>query len=492
MSLPAPANEYDAPSTDNQFERFTLHALESFLRSKKWSSLMLPFYMTNCPRFQSFNQVYSVSTKESVAEIDIQMHSVHVEFMNMVEAELFKEINGMGISEERFVALLDESLRTGDETVDRLYQELVVYRNFVDFGLMMQQKYRELYPPPTRKANNPKPEELTTNIRICRVLWDLENVQVSAALGGIKTVMQLQDFLKKQDLMGPGVDTRITAFFNPFNKHISKKVIEELNKASVELVCASSKREDADRKLGIRINQEMQLLNPALTTFVIISSDQDFRQHIQLLANAGYKVVIIHDARHESWRNTLEMHASLSFEWGQVVQVPPGLDEHSHEHVEQQPHGASETNSKEPSHAKQQNTIKDATAQPTTTNRVGRDPAKEALAVGWRVAVCQRWSSAFGFLLVDVSHPAVTENFVLSTPQELQQPHIRISKKTPNESGHVVNESAVRVYVHSSALTQKPLAGQMLRAGEYVLTFVEIDTKGPKATVVKDLFLTTP
>eukprot|EP01032_Pedospumella_encystans_P008227 gene8227-9790_t len=408
--------------------------------------------------------------------------------MSLVETELFKEISTMGISEERFVELLDSSLQNGDETVERLHRELIVYRNFVDFGLMMQQKYTELYP--TSKVS-PNAEKLTSNIRICRVLWDLENVQVSAALGGIKTVMQLQDFLKKQDLMGPGVDTRITAFFNPFNKHISKKVIEELNKASVELVCASSKREDADRKLGIRINQEMQLLNPALTTFVIISSDQDFRQHMQLMSNAGYKVVIVHDAKHESWRNTLEMHASLSFEWSQVVQVPAILD--INEGAVPQPNKSPETNTKNHIHAKPQGKSDDATATAVINNpnRGGRDPAKEALAVGWRVAVCKRWSSAFGFLLVDISHPAVTDNFVLPSTNDLQQPHICISKKIPSETGYSVNESIVRVYVHSSALTQKPAAGQMLHAGEYVLAFVEIDAKGPKATIVKDFLLVT-
>lgn len=422
------------------------------------------------------------------------MHSVHIEFINTVERALFEEISNMGISEEKFIDLLDVSLKQGDETVERLYKELVVYRNFVDFGLMMQRKYEELYPSPSPENTSPSPT-LTSNISICRVLWDLENVQVNPKLGGIKTVMQLQDFLKRNNIMGAGVDTRITAFLNPFNKNISKKVIEELNKASVELVCASSKREDADRKLGIRINQEMQLLNPALTTFVIISSDQDFRQHMQLMSNAGYKVVIIHDARHESWRNTLEMHASMSFEWGQVITVP--LEDSSTESPEQ--------DSRDPSPVP--STTNTATPIPSTSNshdkllatdtahigggRSGRDPAKEALAVGWRVAVCQRWSSAFGFLMVDVSHPAVASDFALSSSQELNQPHIRINKKTPTaEGGHIVNDSIVRVYVHSSALTHKPQAGRILKAGEHVLAFIEVDPKGPKATVVKDILVT--
>lgn len=40
---------------------------------------------------------------------------------------------------------------------------------------------------------------------------------------------------------------------------MSKQTINELDKAAVELVWVSSKREDADRKLGMRISQEMQV-----------------------------------------------------------------------------------------------------------------------------------------------------------------------------------------------------------------------------------------
>lgn len=70
----------------------------------------------------------------------------------------------------------------------------------------------------------------------------------------------------------------------------------------------SSKREDADRKLGIRINQEMLVLQPAVTTFVIISSDQDFRHHMQLLQNQGFTVIVIHNANNDKWSQVLEMH----------------------------------------------------------------------------------------------------------------------------------------------------------------------------------------
>lgn len=45
-------------------------------------------------------------------------------------------------------------------------------------------------------------------------------------------------FLEAKGLFGRGIDCRITAFFNPARKAqaISKKVVDELDKAAVEIV----------------------------------------------------------------------------------------------------------------------------------------------------------------------------------------------------------------------------------------------------------------
>ena len=94
---------------------------------------------------------------------------------------------------------------------------------------------------------------------------------------------------------------------------MSYKTIEELDKGGVELVWVAAKREDADRKLGLKISQEMHVLRDhANTTFVIISSDQDFRHHMQVLINAGYAVIIIHNAlkviRQNRWKCAPQLH----------------------------------------------------------------------------------------------------------------------------------------------------------------------------------------
>lgn len=156
--------------------------------------------------------------------------------------------------------------------------------------------------------------------KFVRVLWDLENVTVSKRFGGLNAVKKLRDFLKRLGLIGHGIDTRVTAFFNPENSPVSSKTIEELDKAGVELVWVATKREDADRKLGYRISQEMHVLRDASnTTFVIISSDRDFRHHMQLLLNGGYSVIIIHNALNSKWSQSLEMYATAAFRWDQDV-----------------------------------------------------------------------------------------------------------------------------------------------------------------------------
>ena len=56
---------------------------------------------------------------------------------------------------------------------------------------------------------------------------------------------------------------------------------------------------------------------------------------------------------------------------------------------------------------------------------------------------------------------------------------------------YTLPDSVVKVFVHNSALTYKPSAQRLLRAGEYVLAQVELDEKGPKAVILKNLIKST-
>lgn len=124
----------------------------------------------------------------------------------------------------------------------------------------------------------------------------------------------------------------------------------------------------------------------------------------------------------------------------------------------------------------------------STAHPEQRDSSREQLSVGWRVATCMRWHSAYGFLLVDTSHPPVHEHFTIaveSAASELVVPAEMLVDKHRNKSS---SSSTVKVYVHRSALKSKPSSQKMLSNGEYVLALIQIDDKGPKAVVVKDLF----
>jgi len=254
----------------------------------------------------------------------------------------------------------------------------------------------------------------------------------------------------------------------------------------------------------MRINQDMLLLQPSLTTFVIISSDQDFRHHIQLLANNGFEVIVIHDATSSSWKTALEMHATRSYVWSSFM--VPSVDKcqndddtddyHADDGDAKQSRESVVTHStvgpidvsrnQQPSSSNSDHEKKVSSTAHTVVYPEQRDSYKEQLSVGWRVATCMRWHSAYGFLLVDTSHPAVHEHFTIaaeSTASGMVVPADLQVDKQRNKSS-----STVKVYVHRSALTSKPSSQKMLNNGEYVLALIKIDDKGPKAVVVKELF----
>jgi cold shock CspA family protein len=602
-----------AESSVNAFENFIPHAVDAKLREKEWENELAKFYVTNSPRFSNFESLFlgDGTSAERGNDIDVQMHVVHMEYISIIEGMISIILKSMGVTDTRFLRSLHHNLSTNNETANNLYEKLFTYVDFVSFGTMMEKKYYECYNPPSSTSRSvsslqqsivPLPSSSAGATKTSRILWDLENLPVPNSLNGMETVVKLHSFLKSQNLMGPGIDTRITAFLNPFNRSISKTVIEELNKASVELVFSSAKREDSDRKLGMRINQEMLLLPPASSSFVLLSSDQDFRQHVQLLSNAGYRVAVVHTARHEKWKQALEMHATEAYAWHEVLGMqmpvtttsteskPQELGQKESDNYCKASNEASKRNvssnknaSKNVEKSPREKRGKLSSASPIATDdnsashlcaplyeakanaedagasagvcRGGGDselevefeldattaaaaaPATataallEGLAVGWRVAVCLRWASAYGFLLVDTAHAAVSEHFLLPSEQSVNDPGVRIERrkqKTHHQqhqhqhhqqqqqqqhqqqqqqhvrvgsdtqaSGEPTGGDAskqtsvpttVRVFVHHSALVDCAQEHRMLKAGEYVLAFVEIGDKGPKATIVKNVF----
>ena len=303
------------------------HYVESHMRRSSSQLEVDAIVRSSCGRFEAFR---STRTRllTSGKGYDVMLFVAHVEYVRLLEEKVKGLLAGIGVTQEQFVQALTN--QDGDVVVQELKHQLTVYQDFDSFAEMMEDKFNVLFLPSTvAQADNAESGTPSTEgaqqpsfsgaKKIVRVLWDVENIQVPKRLGGLRTVAALSSFLRSVNLMGQGVDARITAFFLP--TRMPKGVVQELDKAAVEMVWVSSKREDADRKLGMRIMQEMAVLPPASTTFVVISSDADFRTHIQQLSNQGFAAIVIHDAPESNavWTETLVMHASAAYRWSKLL-----------------------------------------------------------------------------------------------------------------------------------------------------------------------------
>jgi hypothetical protein len=105
--------------------------------------------------------------------------------------------------------------------------------------------------------------------RHTRVLWDIENVSVPSGIDTVEAVRALERWLETRGLWGAGVVGLITAFFNPDS--VGTRMRDALNRANVEQVLASSKREDADRKLNARLERDLALLPIGAATAVVFT-----------------------------------------------------------------------------------------------------------------------------------------------------------------------------------------------------------------------------
>ena len=315
-----------------QEELLSAYYVEANLRHT-YDAVFADFLRLNSPKFDSFrrnrNQILV-----SGRGYDVSIFQCHVEYVRTLERTVKSLLDKIGATQERFVSAIS---KCEDAPIKSLMWTLTRYQDFDSFAEMMEDHcnstyirgapagdHREIAAPSSSSSSpssSPHTQAQNTVRKSVRVLWDLENVPCSKKMGGMRTVTALQGFLRSLSLVGPGIDARTTAFFGMGK--INKSVIAELDKAAVELVWVSAKREDADRKLGTRIMQEMAVLPPAQTTIVIISSDQDFRSYVQQLTNSGFSAIVIHDVPEHgntaTWRNALCMHASQSFKWSKII-----------------------------------------------------------------------------------------------------------------------------------------------------------------------------
>ena len=470
-----------------------------------------------------------------------------------------------------------------DDVASRLLSDVLYkYSNFLAFGEMMEDKYGEFYENKkfeTEKASmnlelipsntaiktiesenkivlNVSQPEVEANLhivnngvdskRFVRVLWDIENVQVPKKHKVLALIANLQKFLADQSpsLFGPGIDLRITAFFNPSSSRVPSHVVDELDRAAVELVWVSTKREDADRKIGggvictmyldvlyttngfllllnpgVRIQQEMQVLKPEKASFMLISSDNDFRHHIQLLRNTGYEAIVVHNVQDSpkgavdgssSWQQALELHATKAFRWRDIVNykgpetpplplltdgnaaaaapvplpaLPAALDMNPFNDKRDEDNSDSEDKvvysgrngqkrNRRKRFVEQVRSLHNNISNSIDDGEVNDDQlvskASKEGGLGWRVCICSRWVGPYGVVLFNESSEAVPEDYSCSQ-KDVEDVGRLLAGRLKGEAGNGSN--SVRVYVHYKSLVT--LDRCFLTRGDVVLCKVE-------------------
>lgn len=409
-------------------EKFSPYILDSYLSGRDWEKSFKDFYRINCPRFQGFRAARASNTSGGSSNgrgFDIHMQVVHNEFLCSLESLVKIQLKTIDVSLERFVKAVSFGLESADSVPKGLIGQLERFCDFFVFGEMMEDMFSNIFqleatevvPDNQTAAESRQKKSATVEPSgaplpiYTRVLWDIENVGVPKRLGGLKTVQRLLSFLRRHRLAGDGVDCRITAFFNPAGRAVGKAAVQELDKAAVEMVWVSGKREDADRKLGNRVMQEAQVLSPESAAFVVITSDLDFRHHFQLMSAKGFQVVVVHKAKDAEglWAEALALHAAKAFHWDEVLQddsvaasvavtvtsadarpsLPPSAA--SEDDRKPTPEAAEQEADEEDTFAR----VESAGARPSSCNQTGLSE--------WLPAVCTSWNSGRGFGLFSLT-----------------------------------------------------------------------------------------
>ena len=494
------------------------------------------YILSNCPRFDNFRKNFA---DESGKGIDIQCTIVHQEYISLIEEQteqkIFRYLFELKITEKKFVEATANivNAKNVDTNTDSSSQDAMTnlinhfankYQDFEMFGNFMEDEFIKHFI--KNDTSYSTVNEIGESKQV-RVLWDIENVCVPKRIGGMETVTRLIRHLTKENLAGPGIDCRITAFFNPQKNTLSENCMAQLDAAGVELLWISPKREEADRRLVNRIQQEIQVLkkpnleshasNAAAAAFVLITSDKDFRSQIQLLSSAGYHVYIIHQAQNPNWAQALELHALKGYNFAEIVGEPLELENPSS--TQNQIIELNVGNNKIKGLAAKMNSeIVNApfsTDQPAilTLPLLGGEKITvsssriytDAIAVPLK-AICLRWKGAFGFLAVAV--PAVQGEVVVSydnLPQSnsgnkvdyIELMGLKILKEgradvdtdtntDTNTNTNTHNSSRyhlVKVYANYSTLRLKPKR-KFLSRHEICMVSVVPASKGPRTACV--------
>ena len=299
--------------------------IESFLRGSSFSSALHSFYRLHSPKFSSFS---------AAAEHTLLQQSSQMEFLTSLEQLMEERLASFEISPDQFFDVVNVHLED-DDAAQSIMDLLKSYEDFTSFGLMMSDKYNELYGNES-KGDEGKDNEESKDASdapqqyFLRVLWDIENVSIPHSLTALDAVARLKGYIST-NLLPPDcpVEELITVFHCPSKRTLSKGHTKGLDRGGVEQVLVSEKREDADRKLVERLGRDMRSLEGrgGKVKFVVVSSDCDFVASLLKIKNAGFEGHVIHDANNAEVVKALALNAVTCQSMNEVMGAKPAAME---------------------------------------------------------------------------------------------------------------------------------------------------------------------
>ena len=156
----------------------------------------------------------------------------------------------------------------------------------------------------------------------------------------------------------------------------------------------------------------MKVLSPSSTSFVVITSDQDYRHHFQSLRNSGYSIIVIHKALSSNWINIMELHSTEAYHWNDIMMTTPTIPTTTITTSSSSTTTISTISDKKKVKKKHKSTNKneqlnqEVTSIETNeithpeTSSMNESSTNETLIetpTDWLEGVCTRWKAAYGF-----------------------------------------------------------------------------------------------
>eukprot|EP00900_Chrysochromulina_parva_P025345 jgi/Chrpa1/7444/Chrysochromulina_OHIO_Genome00000277-RA len=300
-----------------RLEGFAGEVLDSYLAGHDWESAFASFFAEHCYVFARFSA--------AAGDFELRMTAIHEQFLVTLDGLLDVQLARLDLSAERAARLLNGGSGGNDcgvcsKALVEARRRLDRLSDFVTFGEMMRERHEQrLAAVAAASTSRAASSTSETAVRHTRVLWDFENVGVPSGIDPFEAVCALERWLEARGLWGAGIDSSITAFFEPDS--VGRPLRKALDRAGVEQVLASSKREDADRKLNARLERDLALLpSGAATAAVFITSDTDFIPQLRRLKQRGGPTVLLTTAPHGSQHySALALAATETHSWQAIV-----------------------------------------------------------------------------------------------------------------------------------------------------------------------------